>query len=88
MGGLWYYVLDDDDLDWPVWYPAELFEIVDGAIPSDWRVGTRATEQSGLRLILSFPEWVNQPSYYEKLVDGQPSAVVAFEAQRRFHEGY
>lgn len=83
-GGLWYYILDDDGLGEPIWYPSPIFEIVDGRVPDHWRLGQHAVGDA-FRAILSFPEWSEDPHFYERLYDGDQIAVEAFrrEVERR-----
>jgi hypothetical protein len=83
QGHCWYYVLDDNRLPYPVWELAPLFEIADPYIPRDWIYGyVRTSEQDEGVPIVSFPEWVLNQSYYERLVDGDPEARSIFEARR------
>ena len=86
LGGTWYFVLDDDNLDWPVWAPAELFEIVDGSLPVGWRVGEVRGDR-GLYPVISFEEWADDPGFYERLVDGEPRTVEIFKRRRAEIEG-
>lgn len=82
LGLTWYYILDDDDLDWPVWAPAPLFEVIDGCLPSSWQFGYHWFTRDSQFPLISFPEWANDHLFYERLVDGEPGALATF-AQRR-----
>ncbi len=82
LGIAWYYVLDDDDHDWPTWIPAPLFDVVDGAIPASWIVGYFRFSRDDQYPLLSFPEWASDHSFYERLVEGEPEAVRAFSIRR------
>jgi hypothetical protein len=84
LGLTWYYVLDDDDLGWPTWAPAPLFEVVDGRIPASWQYGYFMFGRDEQFPLISFPEWASDHLFYERLVDGEPEALATF-AQRR-HE--
>lgn len=81
LGTTWYYVLNDDGQDYPVWAPAALFDIVDGNIPNSWMVGYFRFPERQYPLI-SFPEWATDPGFYERLVDDQPEAVRIFAMRR------
>lgn len=82
LGTTWYYVLDDDGNPWPTWVPAALFDVVDGAIASSWRLGYFRFSRDEQYPILSFPEWAQDHQFYERLVDGETSAVETFERRR------
>ncbi|WP_327393177.1 hypothetical protein OG533_31595 [Streptomyces sp. NBC_01186] len=81
MSGLfWYYILDDRDLGYPVGHPCALFNVEDGTIPSWWIANYfphYLNERSGTSII-SFPEWATDAQFYEKLFDGDPAALAAF----------
>lgn len=81
LGIAWYYVPDDDGLDWPTWVPASLFEVIDGHMPASWTVGhfRFASDQYPL---ISFPEWASDHRFYERLVDGDPDAVRTYALRR------
>ena len=82
-GHTWYYVLDDNELPYPVWKLAELFDVSDGSLPSWW---VTAYVRVGLGVegypVLSFPEWALDRFFYERLVDGDPTACSVFESRR------
>ena len=87
LGTAWYYVMDDDGLDWPTWMPAGLFDVVDGSIPSAWRVGYFKFSRDDQYPLLSFPEWADDHTFYERLVDRDPRAVETFRTRRQEIEG-
>lgn len=78
-GSTWYYVLDDDGHQYPVWHLAPLFEVVDPTLPASWEYGyvQPNSEETGFPLI-SFPEWAGDHYFYERLVDGDPETVDVF----------
>lgn len=82
-GFAWYYVLDDNELEYPVWKPAPLFELESGAIPGGWVLGYVRSEKEDVGYpLLSFAEWANDRTFYERLVDGDDDAVAVFDRQR------
>ncbi|WP_405062218.1 hypothetical protein OG474_11405 [Kribbella sp. NBC_01505] len=83
LGLTWYYVLNDDDLPWPVWAPAPLFEIVDGRFPASWQCGYFVFGRDNQYPLISFPEWATDYFFYERLVDGEPAARAIFDQRRR-----
>lgn len=82
LGITWFYVLDDDELSWPIWMPALLFDVTDGSLPDTWEFGHFRHADGGETPILSFPEWASDLHYYERLVDGDPDATATFERRR------
>lgn len=82
LGITWYYVMDDDRHPWPTWVPAPLFDVVDGSLPSSWRLGYFRFARDDQYPILSFPEWAQDHQFYERLVDGDPVAVEVFSHRR------
>jgi len=74
----WYYLCLDEDDESPTPYPAELFKIIDERLSSYWRISTEDST-SGVMSSIVFDEWANDPSFYERLVDGDPSAIELFK---------
>lgn len=78
-GGIWIYLNTVPESDYPYPYPMEMFEIVDGSIPSGWAIGF-GNDLSGTTFkCISFSEWVNDSQFYEKLVEGDEIAVDLYE---------
>ena len=84
LGHVWYYIRDEDFVYYPVWNPASLFDISDSSQPQSWRVRFDK-EQDGHeeRFLLSFPEWVNDKYFYDKLTDGNAAEVEIFNRYRK-----
>lgn len=78
----WYYIHDDDNLSWPIWYPASLFEVFDGTFPESWVYDYVTISRDVQFPIISFPEWANDRFFYERLVEGEPSAERAYAVRR------
>lgn len=71
------YPLDEENLE-PVWYDAELFEVIDAAIDPTWgkMKGTMWTRRGETT---SFPEFVKEGrGFYEDLIEGRSSALKIF----------
>jgi hypothetical protein len=77
-----YYIHDDDDLAWPIWTPASVFEIIDGHLPASWIVGYFRFAPDNQHPLISFPEWALDHYFYERLVDGEPDAVQTYAFRR------
>lgn len=84
MGSAWYYLLDDDDQPWPTYSPSALFEITDGELPHSWRIGyfRHSVDIERQYPIISFPEWAEDRTFYERLVDGDSEAITVFERRK------
>lgn len=84
LGHTWYYICDEDFAYYPIWNPASLFEISDSSVPSFWRVGFRKARygEEEERFLLSFPEWVNDDLFYDKLTEGNDEEVRIFDRYR------
>jgi len=75
---VWYYIIDDNELYYPTWYPAELFEIIDFTMPFFWIFGLETAYKDRIYPIISFPEWANDLNFYEKLIGGDEEAIRIF----------
>jgi hypothetical protein len=82
LGTAWYYVLDDDGNPWPTWSPAALFDVVDGHIPHGWSCGYIRNSADDQYPVISFPEWAEDHTFYERLVDGDEAAIRVFNERR------
>lgn len=83
LGIAWYYIFDDDNHQWPTWAPAPIFEVANGDLPPSWKVGYFNFSREDQFPILSFPEWAEDNSFYERLVDGDAATVRVFDERRR-----
>jgi hypothetical protein len=87
LGHVWYYICDEEFVYYPVWNPSSLFEVSDSSIPEFWRIRVRAARgYQEERFLLSFPEWVNDDFFYDKLTDGKDEEVRIFNHYRRLLE--
>jgi hypothetical protein len=79
-GGIWVYI-ETPGRDYPFPYPIEFFEIVDSSIPSDW--AAKAPYRNQHLAIVGFREWVNDPTFYEKLLDDSPIEISVYESKKK-----
>lgn len=77
QGQVWYYLLDDNELNYPVHYPAPLFRIVDNKLSDHWRFRFTPEHLDHLALF-AFEEWVADPYFYDRLTDGIEQDVSLF----------
>ena len=87
LGHAWYYIHDDDDLAWPIWTPASVFEVLDGRLPASWILGYFRFPPKRQYPLISFPEWASDHYFYERLVDGEPDAVRIYASRRTEVDG-
>ncbi len=73
----WFYICENDEDDYPTPSPADLFDIVDHRIPTDWQLSFRCINGIS-ESELVFSEWANDPIFYEKLVDGSKRELDIF----------
>ncbi|UZE96644.1 hypothetical protein [Alkalimarinus alittae] len=71
----WYYLCLDEDDESPTAYPAELFKTTDGCLSSHWRLSVQESS-------LVFDKWASDSSFYERLVEEDPSAIEQFKSYR------
>lgn len=82
-GGVWYYLLDESGVGYPVWFPAPLFEVSDSRLSKYWVFGFH---EAGLRAgdaVFAFAEWANDPlNFYDGLSDGRAEIRSVFQRYR------
>jgi hypothetical protein len=86
-GGVWFYVLDERGADYPAWSPAPLFEVTDPRVSRCWVISEKFDSTRAGDIVLAFPSWASDPlNYYDRLSDGEASAVSEFQRFREFME--
>jgi len=76
-GLLSYLILDDDEL--PVWYPTELFSVIDSSIPSTWCFAEFSNFPSyDLEAIWGYLELTNSGEHYDELAVHDLAAIDLF----------
>jgi hypothetical protein len=82
-----YEVLLDELDNHTTEFPSHLFKIVDNRLSSFFVIGESERFSRSGEIIkssfISFPEWANDKSYFEKLVEGESDATDIFNAYRR-----
>lgn len=75
--GVWAYIADDAYVDGPRRYPLRLFELLDPRVSKYWvlTIGRVDGEEAN---ILAPPEWNEHPWFFNRVVDGEGSAVATF----------
>lgn len=82
----WYYLCIDDEDD-PVQFPADLFEVTDKRMSTYWRLSFASyisyKNTLETQSFLAFPEWAEDPTFFERFVDGDPSTIPIFQKYRK-----
>jgi hypothetical protein len=85
---IFYFVLGDESENYPLAFPAELFQIVDGRVSVCWETNLTTidrVEQIDIenREVLSFKEWVlKKDEFYEKVLDEEKTELATFRSYR------
>lgn len=81
-GGIRVYLHTVEENDYPYPYPIEMFEVIDSTVPADWCV-TFEQQPLGMGIKrISFPEWANDDTFYERLVDGDEAAIAIYKHRK------
>lgn len=81
------YAVCDDSYrpdDFPIRYPAALFSLVDRTISADWQIDYDiAASGDSDCFTIAFSEWVSDPQFYSRLVEGNKAARATFGKRKR-----
>ncbi|WP_162889498.1 hypothetical protein [Pseudomonas parafulva] len=75
------YVFLDEEDDYPTPVAMDFFEISDAALSKYW-VLSYFPQKSESPSCLVFGEWAQDPSFYEKLIEGDAAAIDVFNRYR------
>lgn len=78
----WFYLCTEEDDDYPKPFAAEFFEVIDEHISQYWILNSVPSGERENSTSLVFDEWSKDPSFYERLIDGEPNAVLLFSKYR------
>lgn len=81
-GGLWVYLHTVEEVDYPYPYPLELFEIVNDSLLSNWVISFSSTVEGVVLNQIGFAEWMSDGNFYERLIDGDETAIAQYKSQR------
>ena len=79
----WFYLCTEVDDEYPKPFAAEFFEVIDEHISQYWRLGSTPSGERGNSTSLVFEEWSKDPSFYERLIDGDEQAIVTFAKYKK-----
>lgn len=77
--GIWAFIHTVEESDYPYPYPIELFEIVDSSLPTGWCLNVEQQKGKSNIKRISFCEWANDVSFYEKLVEGDAETILIYK---------
>lgn len=72
-----------DDFEMPSWYFADLFQIEETDIPSNWHHRFLGLDEDGLSAIWGYDELVNSPKHYNGLAEKETDDIVLFLRRKR-----
>ncbi len=75
---VWYYIVDDAELWYPVHHPAPLFDVIDDSLSGYWKYRFMPENLDYLALF-TFEEWRSDPHFYERLTEHAEEEVSIFE---------
>lgn len=79
----WFYLCAEEDDEYPKPFSAEFFHVLDDSLSPCWRLSSFQQENYEATTSLVFKEWAKDPSFYERLVDGDSDAVTLFAKYRK-----
>lgn len=66
-----YYICEDENSEYPIPLPADFFEIINGSIPTEWKLGFHRYSDGDQITNLVIEEWATDDMFYENLVNGK-----------------
>lgn len=75
-----YLICDEDYMYYPIGNPAPLFEVIDNKLSMYW-VLNYCRKKDYFEIV--FKEWFQESYYYDKLTDGETSAVSIFQKYKK-----
>lgn len=85
----WYYIISEDQDHYPIFYPAVLFEIINGLPSKYWKMSFSQNQFviGAYDFTIAFNEWVDDPyGFYDALSDGASHENEIFGKYRRLME--
>jgi len=73
----------------PVWYPSELFTVVDSHLPSDWKYMALVQDRDSLlQALWGYSELIDLEGEYEKLLEGDTETMGRFWSRKAEMDGW
>jgi hypothetical protein len=81
--GIWYHLINDDGLPYPMAYPAPLFDITSSKLSCYWYFATTPQDAKYHHLaVLAIRQWAQDAYFYDRLTSGIPEDVATFTRAR------
>ena len=74
-----FLVAEEDDF--PTWYPAQVFKVVDDTVPDNWFFKYFSDNQFGVQAVWGPELLVKEDGFYDALNDRGPSALHRFRME-------
>lgn len=78
----WFYICPEDYDEYPKPFSSEFFDVVDSTLSPHWKLSSISQGVYEAATSLVFDEWAKDPSFYEKLIEGDFEAVDTFAKYR------
>jgi hypothetical protein len=72
------FLIDSFDNAYPIWYLSPIVEVIDSALPSDWKFLTDLADDEGFSLVIGFPALVSNRNFLYDLQDREQYALYEF----------
>lgn len=79
----WFYLCSEDYDEYPKPFASEFFDVVDERLSPNWKLSSYSQDEYEATTSLVFDEWATDPSFYERLIDGDPEAEALFAKYRQ-----
>jgi hypothetical protein len=80
-GGVRIYLHTVESSSYPYPYPLEMFDVVDATMSADWKIGFEKSDCGTSIRVITFPAWVDDVDFYERLVEGDEKASATYNAE-------
>jgi hypothetical protein len=81
--GVLHYLIDSQLNGRPNWYPAVLFNVVDGTVPKSWRFSfSPENEENAVSAVWGYEELVTSGSHFDGLAERDMEALRIFVKRR------
>jgi|APAga8741244001_1050109.scaffolds.fasta_scaffold02488_2 hypothetical protein len=82
--GLKYLIYIESEMPaYPLWYPAELFEVVDDSLPSDWNYKYNGVIDDAVAAVWGYKELVSSESHFDGLSEQENKDIELFLRRKK-----
>lgn len=82
----WFYLCAEEYDEYPQPFAADFFHVLDDNLSRYWKLTSIQQENYEAATALVFEEWAKDPTFYERLLDGDVFAVNSFAKYRKMIE--